>query len=219
MKDNYCHISVVLDRSGSMASIRTDTIGGLYTFVEEQKKVDGNATLSLVQFDDVVDDVFIFNDINDIDINKDYNFIPRGMTALYDAIGRSIVKTGEELSKMSEDERPSKVIFVIITDGAENSSREYSHGDINKMIKHQSDTYSWEFVFLGANIDAVSTATSLGIKGGNSITYAANSKGVDNVYGSVSSNLSAFRCASTLDASSYSFFTQDDRDKQVSSGV
>lgn len=217
MKDKYCHISVVLDRSGSMASIRTDTIGGLYTFIEEQKKVDGNATLSLVQFDDVVDDVFIFNDINDIDINKDYNFIPRGMTALYDAIGRSIVKTGEELSKMSEDERPSKVIFVIITDGAENSSREYSHGDINKMIKHQSDTYSWEFVFLGANIDAVSTGTSLGIKGGNTITYAANTNGVTAAYGSVSANLSAFRTSSGITQAS--FFSQSDRDAQIKAGV
>jgi uncharacterized protein YegL len=218
MKENYCHISIVLDRSGSMAKISLDTIGGLNTFIEDQKNVDGYATVSLTQFDNIVENVFEFINLKDVNLDRDYRFIPRGMTALYDAIGSSIVKTGESLSKISESDRPSKVIFVIITDGEENASREYEYNKIQEMIKHQSDIYSWEFIFLGANIDAVSTAISLGIKGSNSITYAANSDGVNAVYGSVSSNLTAFRCASAIDAS-YAFFTQDDRDKQIRAGV
>lgn len=217
MKNDYCHISIVLDRSGSMGSIAKDTIGGLNTFIEEQKKVSGEATLSLMQFDNSFETVFTFKDIQTIDIYKDYSFIPRGMTALYDAIGKSIADTGEALCKMEENNRPSKVIFVIVTDGEENSSKEYSQQAVQDMIKHQSEVYSWEFVFLGANIDAVSTGTSLGIKGGNTITYAANTDGVTAAYGSVSANLSAFRTSSGITQAS--FFSQSDRDAQIKAGV
>lgn len=217
MKNDYCHISIVLDRSGSMGSIAKDTIGGLNTFIEEQKKVSGGATLSLMQFDNSFETIFTFKDIQTIDIYKDYLFMPRGMTALYDAIGKSIADTGEALCKMEENNRPSKVIFVIVTDGEENSSKEYSQQAVQDMIKHQSEVYSWEFVFLGANIDAVSTGTSLGIKGGNTITYAANTDGVTAAYGSVSANLSAFRTSSGITQAS--FFSQSDRDAQIKAGV
>ena len=217
MRNDYCHISIVLDRSGSMGSIARDTIGGLNTFIEEQKKVSGEATLSLMQFDNAFETIFTFKDIQTIDIYKDYLFMPRGMTALYDAIGKSIADTGEALGKMEENNRPSKVIFVIVTDGEENSSKEYSQQAVQDMIKHQSEVYSWEFVFLGANIDAVSTGTSLGIKGGNTITYAANTDGVTAAYGSVSANLSAFRASSGITQAS--FFSQSDRDAQAKAGA
>ena len=218
MKDDYCHISIVIDRSGSMNSIASDTVGGLVNFVEEQKKVPGKATFSLMQFDDKFDNVYDFSDINNVDILSQYNFQPRGMTALYDAIGKSIVEVGESLSDMDENDRPSKVIFVIITDGAENSSREYSLSQVRKMIEEQTNKYSWEFVFLGANIDAEVVGTSFGMKAGNTITYAANAKGVDAAYSSVTSNLTAFRSSASL-GSSYTFFSQSDRDKQVDAGA
>lgn len=218
MKDDYCHISIVIDRSGSMNSIASDTVGGLVNFVEEQKKVPGKATFSLMQFDDKFDNVYDFSDINNVDILSQYNFQPRGMTALYDAIGKSIVEVGESLSDMDENDRPSKVIFVIITDGAENSSREYSLSQVRRMIEEQTNKYSWEFVFLGANIDAEVVGTSFGMKAGNTITYAANAKGVDAAYSSVTSNLTAFRSSASL-GSSYTFFSQSDRDKQVDAGA
>lgn len=219
MKNNYCHISIVLDRSGSMSSIAADTIGGLNTFISDQKKIDGEATLSLMEFDQEFNSVFNFKNINDVNLTEDYRFIPRGMTALYDAIGKSISQTGKYLSNLDEDSRPDKVIFVIVTDGAENSSHEYSHYMIQDIIKHQTDVYSWEFIFLGANIDAVSTASYLGISSGNSITYAANSKGVCDVYSSVSANLTAFRSASSRHDGPSSFFTDEDRAKQVNAGA
>lgn len=220
MRDDYTQISIVLDRSGSMASIADDTVGGLTSFINEQKHVPGYATLSLMQFDDKFDSIFEFKDISSIDFANDYKFIPRGMTALYDAIGKSIIKTGDKLSSLDEDSRPAKVIFVIVTDGAENSSREYSHSRIQELIKQQTDIYSWEFVFLGANIDADVVGTSLGIKAGNTIKYAANTDGVVDAYASINANLTSFRCMSSdIDRKTYSFFNESDRENQKIAGA
>src|ERR1035437_3209746 len=151
MKENYTHISVVLDRSGSMSSIASDTIGGFNTFLKTQKEAVGTCTFSLMQFDNehtIIHDGVDINEVPDLDATT---FVPRGGTALWDAIGRTIHATGAYLGKMKEADRPEKVVFVIITDGDENSSREFSHAKVREMIKHQTDKYQWGIIFLGAN--------------------------------------------------------------------
>lgn len=187
---NYTDIVVVLDRSGSMASVVNDTVGGFNSFVEEQKKQEGNARLTLVQFDTQYEMVH-----NGLDIQKvpSLEFSPRGGTALLDAIGRAINDTGARLRSLPEKERPDKVIFVIITDGEENSSREFGHARIRDMIKHQSDKYSWEFVFLGANQDSFAVGGNIGITIGNILNYTNDSRGVNHVYSSVSKGITRHR--------------------------
>lgn len=223
MKENYTHISVVLDRSGSMARIRQDTIGGFNTFLNGQKKESSEATFSSVQFDHDFKVLNSFTPINEVVELTDETFIPRGNTALYDAIGRSIVECGEKLSEMNEDDRPDKVIFVIITDGYENASMEYSQAKVHQMIKHQTDTYGWLFMFLGANIDAVKTGTSLGIDRDFSSDFGANSRGVNSSFENLSCKMSGMRKSAgplytnghmTAVASSQ-VYTKGDRARQI----
>ena len=219
MKKDYCHISVVLDRSGSMGSIRHDTIGGFNTFLKTQKESPGEATLSLTQFDTEYLLVHSFVPIQEVPELNERTFVPRGATALYDAIGLAIVGCGEKLAALSEEERPEKVILVILTDGEENSSREYSHSRIQGMIKEQSDKYNWEFVFLGANIDAKKVGDSLGVKLGNTMTYAANSKGVGASFASMSDGMTMYRSMSAQECKTTAFFNADDEQKQKEAGA
>jgi hypothetical protein len=193
MNDNYTHIVFVLDRSGSMSSVRDDTIGGCNTFLQSQRELDGECTFTFVQFDneyEVLHDVVPVGEVPDVTADT---FVPRGMTALLDAIGRTVVSTGEMLNQMDEDERPSKVLFAIQTDGKENASSDFSRERINEMIKHQQDQYSWEFVFLGANQDAISEGQRLGIGAGKSLTYASNARGTSAAYDSLAKMSSAYR--------------------------
>lgn len=175
MRQDLTDVTVVLDRSGSMAVVRKDTEGGFDTFVEEQKKAKGEALLTLVQFDNFYEFVYQGKNIQEVEPLK---LTPRGGTALLDAMGRAINETGERLSKMPEASRPGKVIFVIMTDGQENASAEFSKSKINEMIKHQRETYNWQFVFLGANQDAIHEAGALGILAQNAMTYGHNPMGV-----------------------------------------
>ena len=163
-KPNYSEIFFLLDRSGSMNVIRDDVIGGVNEFIQRQKTVDGTVKLTLVQFDshDPYDVVYDAVDVKSIE--KYDNFEPRGMTPLLDAMGTTIVKAGERLKNMPEHERPSKVVFVVFTDGYENSSKEYTHNNIKKMVETQTNQYNWQFIFLGADIDAFNEAEHLGIK-------------------------------------------------------
>lgn len=169
MRKNLTDIVVVLDRSGSMISCEKDMEGGLNTFIEEQKKVEGYADFTLVQFDDQYEVVH-----NGVDINHvtHVSFMPRGSTALYDAIGKAIATTGDRLNTMTEDERPGAVIFMIITDGGENASKEYTKQQINEMITHQQDKYDWNFMFLGANQDSFAVGSSIGLKATNISNYS-----------------------------------------------
>ena len=215
MKQNYTHISVVLDRSGSMASVVDDTIGGFNSFLEEQKKVEGLGTLTLVQFDNVYEVVNNFIDLKQIRPLTRETFQPRGSTALLDAIGRTINETGRRLGELAERERPDKVVFVILTDGEENSSREFNNQQINDSITHQRDVYKWEFVFLGANQDAISTASQMGISTQNAMTYAANSAGTQAAFSAVSRNLAGYR----MNAAPSSAFAAEDYEAQKKAGV
>ena len=214
MKKDFTDITVVLDRSGSMGSVRDDTIGGFNTFIGEQKKIEGKCNLTLVQFDTEYEFVHKGQNITKVASLDHSTFVPRGMTALLDAVGRAIVETGQRLAEMNEDDRPNKVIFVIQTDGAENASKEYNRAKVMEMIKLQQDKYNWEFIFLGANQDAISTGASMGIKGGKSLSYASNTVGTENVYRSVNKIVSNIRSGKGP-----TDFEDSDRDEQSKAGA
>jgi hypothetical protein len=161
MRNDLTDITMVMDRSGSMTACQSDAEGGLNTFIKEQKELPGDAVLTLVQFD--TDYEFVHKAMPIKDVPKCY-LVPRGWTALLDAVGRAIVETGDRLRKTPEKDRPGLVCFVIITDGLENSSKEFTQAKIKSMIEHQQDKYNWKFTFLGANQDAFSEGGSLGLK-------------------------------------------------------
>ena len=208
---NKTDITIILDRSGSMESVKTDTIGGFNSFLSEQQKVTGEASISLMQFDDQYDVVYTNKDISSADKLTEETFKPRGMTAMYDAIGRTINSVGQRLAETSENERPDKVVFVILTDGFENASKEFSANKINEMISHQKDKYSWEFIFIGANQDAALSAKAIGIGADAALTYAANAEGTAEAFGSVARNVASYRKSSMPGALG---FSDEDRAKQ-----
>jgi hypothetical protein len=185
MNKNLTEIIFLLDRSGSMAGLEGDTIGGFNGFINKQKELEGDTLVTAVLFDD--QNEILWNGIKAEQARltkKDYYV--RGMTALLDAVGKTILDVGYRLSKTPEEERPGKVIFVITTDGLENASKEYSYGKVKELIRHQQKKYNWEFIFLGANIDAAEEADSLGINVENAFSFEASEKGVEMMYNVVS---------------------------------
>ncbi|MFO0905555.1 MAG: vWA domain-containing protein [Pirellulales bacterium] len=160
MRADLTDITLVVDRSGSMDAIRDDAEGGVNAFIAEQAQAPGDACLTLVQFDTEYEFLEKGTPIREA---GRFRLQPRGGTALLDAVGRAMQETGERLASLPEAERPGLVIFVVMTDGQENSSREYTKAQIKKMIEHQQSVYSWQFTFLGANQDAFAEAESLGI--------------------------------------------------------
>lgn len=213
MKTDFADITFVLDRSGSMSSVQADTIGGFNAFIEAQRKVPGECNASLVQFDDQYEVVYTSKPVKDAPALNAETFVPRGMTALLDAIGRAINETGKRLAAIPEADRPSKVIFVILTDGGENSSKEFTRAKVFEMITHQKSTYKWDFVFLGANQDAISTGAALGIARGSTMTYASNSVGTKHAFASASNYAAQSR---TVGSAS---FSDEDREKQKQAGA
>jgi uncharacterized protein YegL len=215
MKTGYTDISVVLDRSGSMESVRSDTIGGFNAFLADQRIAGGEATVTLVQFDNIYEVVYSAIPLTDAKPLDNSTFVPRGSTALLDAIGRTVHGTGKRLEAMAEDQRPEKVVFVILTDGLENASQEFTAQKVNDIISHQRDVYKWEFVFLGANQDAITTAANLGIGAANALTYAANSAGVKHAFRSLSKNLAGYREGTSAKVD----FSDEDREQQRKAGA
>ena len=195
MKDSLAQITMILDRSGSMSSVLRPTIDGFNEFVEGQKNVPGDANVTLIQFDTENPWEVVFEDkpVKKAPKLTSETYVPRGGTPLNDAIGRTIVDLGNRLEKINEADRPGKVIVVIMTDGLENSSREYSAPRIAEMIKHQHEVYKWEFVFLGANQDAILTGEKLGVPATAAMTFAANVTGVRNTMRSTSSSVASYR--------------------------
>lgn len=194
MKIDYTDITLVLDRSGSMEAVRSDTIGGFNAFLSDQQNAGvGTATITLVQFDDVYEVVYHAIPLVTARPLTKETFVPRGSTALLDAIGQAITETGKRLAGLPESERPDKVIFVIITDGQENASRKFSVAQVGDLIVQQRDQYQWEFVFLGANQDAIATASQMGVPAASALTYAHDGKGVMDAMQTVSENVGAMR--------------------------
>jgi uncharacterized protein YegL len=184
-------IACVIDRSGSMSAIRNDAIGGFNTFLAEQKAVPGEAKLTLVLFDH---EYFVLHDavdIQNVPALKTEDFVPRGTTALFDAVGRTIDSIGARLDKAAT--KPDKVIVVILTDGVENASHDYERSRIAEMIKHQQEKYSWEFVFLAANQDAFKAADALNIKSSNTAGFTASSVGTRSAYTLASNMTKGYR--------------------------
>lgn len=193
MKTNLTEIIFILDRSGSMGGLEKDTIGGYNSFLEAQRDVEGEAQVTTVLFDDQYEILHQGINIKDSKPITKKEYFARGSTALLDAIGKTIIDVGLRLSNTSESERPSKVIMVITTDGEENASSEFSYPKIHEMISHQQDKYNWEFMFLGANIDAAKEAESLGIKASRTANYVADSAGTDVMYCALASSVASFR--------------------------
>ncbi len=165
-------ITVVLDRSGSMEAIKSDTIGSFNSFLAEQRKVTGRTAVTLVQFDDQYESVYEGRPLDDTPDLTDDTFVPRGMTALLDAIGKTIVRTDERFAR--QDDPAELVIFVILTDGMENASVEYDRKKIFKLIRNRERERNWQFIFLGANQDAIAEAGNIGIASERAMTYDAD---------------------------------------------
>jgi uncharacterized protein YegL len=184
---------MVLDRSGSMENMAKEAIGGFNSFLESHQKEPGQAKLTLVLFDHeyiVAQDGRPIEEVQKLD-EKSYQ--PRGTTALLDAVGRTIKTVGERLNHTPEQERPGKVLIVILTDGLENASKEFSLKQINQMIQHQRDVYSWEFIFLGAGQDAIQTANSLGIPADSAVQFSGTPEGAAMAFQAISRSSVAYR--------------------------
>lgn len=192
-KQNFTSINVVIDRSGSMSSLQKDTIGSFNTFLREQKVVPGECVFTLCTFSDDYRLVHDFEKIANIPELTEATYRPGGNTALLDAFGATIDEVGRKLAAMKEEDRPDKVLFLVITDGQENSSHRYTRDQIKSMVERQRTVYSWEFVFVGANIDAFTVGTSLGFTASNSVGYTASAAGTHSLYSSISSNATAYR--------------------------
>jgi len=215
-KRDYTHISIVLDRSGSMQSCLNDTIGGFNQFLSAQKQESGEATITMIQFDDEYEVLMDMLPLaNAIDLSRE-NYVPRDCTALLDAIGRTINNVEHKINEKEEDQRPEKVIFVIITDGGENSSREFNHGQVMEMINRHKDENKWEFVFIGANQDAINVGGGMGIRGTSAMSYAQSSVGTQAMYSSLTRNLTSYRRAglSEVVSEDYAFFSKEDKEEQ-----
>ncbi|MDG4657260.1 VWA domain-containing protein [Ectobacillus antri] len=181
MNRNLTEIVFLLDRSGSMSGLESDTIGGFNALIRKQNQMEGETKVTVVLFDDEYEVVWDGVDAKGLTLTeKEYQV--RGCTALLDAIGKSIIEVGRRLSQTNEAQRPGKVIFAITTDGEENASQEFTYKKIKEMITHQQEIYSWEFLFLGANIDAAQEAKSIGIHAENAFEFRACESGVQDMY-------------------------------------
>lgn len=191
MNQNLTEIIFLLDRSGSMSGLESDTIGGFNSFVKTQSML-GDTLLTTVLFDDKYEILHNGIDARGVTLTKK-EYYTRGSTALLDAVGKTIIDVGFRLSGTEEADRPHKVIFVITTDGLENSSREFTYNNVNQMITHQRERYSWEFIFMGANIDVAKESTKLGISPDLAMCYEASEHGTQNMYQKVSCMVSEMR--------------------------
>lgn len=189
----------LLDRSGSMAGLERDTINGFNEMIQKQKKIEGHCLVSTILFDNefqVLHNRYELHEIKDLTTNDYY---VRGMTALLDAIGRSITKISNVHGLLRKEEKPEKVIFVITTDGMENASVEYSYSKIKNLIKLKTEEYGWEFLFLGANIDAMAEAEKMGIRKERVANYRADSQGTKAHYNSVENAINSYRINKSID--------------------
>ena len=199
MKKNLTEMVFILDRSGSMQHLVDDTIGGFNSMIEQQKAEDGEAYATTVLFDDEYELLHNHVNIQDVEPITRRDYYARGCTALLDAIGKTINSVGQRLSETPEEERPEKVIFMITTDGMENASIEFTKAKVKEMIEHQQNVYSWMFMFIGANMDAISEASALGINASHAQGYTASSAGTTSLYSAVSSAITTSRNVSTDD--------------------
>ena len=212
---NLTHLYFLLDRSGSMVSLREDTIGGFDTFIAEQRTAPGRCRVTLAQFDNEYDEVYADRDIATV---PSLVLVPRGSTALLDALGRLVVTAGERLAALPEQDRPGSVIVGVMTDGYENASRDWTHERIKALIEQQSHEYGWQFLYLGADQDAIEEGAKMGFAAGKSMTYSRG-KARDAI-GHLSKNVGSYReavasGAAPMAAQALTDFSQEQRDDAV----
>ena len=200
MKQNLTELVFILDRSGSMAGLEDDTIGGFNAMIEKQKREPGEAYVSTILFDNDTEVIHDRVDIQKIQPMTRKDYYVRGCTALLDAAGKSIHHIGNVHKYAREEDRPEKTIFVITTDGMENASRHYSYNRLKAMIERQKERYGWEFLFLGANIDAAKEAARFGIDPDRAANYHADGVGTGVIYEAVSETVCKFRSCKPLSA-------------------
>ncbi len=193
MKKDLTEIVFILDRSGSMAGLEDDTIGGFNAFIAKQKKEDGEALISTVLFDDRSEVIYDRVDLRKIEPMTDRQYYVRGCTALLDALGGAIHHIGNVHKYAREEDRPEKTLFIITTDGMENASRRYDYERVRKMVAHQKEEYNWEFLFLGANMDAIETAGHFGISRDRAVNFVCDSEGTKLNYEVLSATVTGFR--------------------------
>lgn len=193
MKNNITELVFILDRSGSMAGLESDTIGGFNAMIEKQKKETGEAYVSTVLFDNKSEVLHDRIKLSEIEKMTDKDYTVRGCTALIDAIGGAIHHIGNIHKYARPEDVPEHTMFIITTDGMENASVCYSSDQVKHMIERQKEQYGWEFLFIGANIDAVETAVQFGIERNRAVNYRADSVGTQVLYETISAPISAMR--------------------------
>ena len=195
MKQGLTELVFILDRSGSMSGLEKDTIGGFNSLIEKQKTEEGDALVSTVLFDSKVEVIHDRVSLDEIRSMTEKDYYVRGMTALLDAIGGAIKHISTVHRYIREEDKPEKTLFVITTDGMENASRKYSYENVKNLIENRKEKYGWEFLFLGANIDAISTASKFGIRPDRAVEYYSDSKGTELNYKVLNKTISSFRKA------------------------
>ena len=200
MNNNLTEIVFVLDRSGSMAGLEGDTIGGFNAFVEKQKKEDGEALLSAILFSNDCEVLYDRVDIKKVEPMTERQYQVGGCTALLDAIGGAVRHIANVHKYAREEDRPGKTVFVVTTDGMENASRIYSYDEVQRMVKHEQEKYGWEFLFLGANMDAISAARRFGFRADRAVRYKQDSAGMELNYQVVSETVARVRKREEIDA-------------------
>jgi uncharacterized protein YegL len=195
MKKNLTELVFILDRSGSMSGLESDTIGGYNALLKKQKEEPGEAIVTTVLFDDNYELLHDRINVKGIRPITEKEYFVCGCTALLDAIGKTINKIGNVQRNTNEEERADKVMFVITTDGMANASNEYNYEKIKKMVEWQKKKYGWEFIFIGANIDAIATAAKFGISSDRAANYNADGEGTRLNYEAVSNVVSELRAS------------------------
>ena len=197
--NNVTELVFILDRSGSMSGLEGDTIGGFNAMIQKQKKEEGETYVSTILFDNVSEVLHDRIRLKDIPRMTDEEYMVRGCTALMDAIGGAIHHIGNIHKYARPEDVPAHTMFIITTDGMENASVRYSSDEVKKMIERQKEKYSWEFLFIGANIDAVETAARFGIERNRAVNYRADSQGTRILYDTISAPISAMRANQVID--------------------
>ena len=198
MGKNLTEIVYILDRSGSMSGLEADTIGGFNSMIEKQKKTGESAYVSTILFDGVSEVLHDRVEIGKIEKITDKEYFVRGNTALLDAVGGAIKHMGNIHKYAREEDRPAKTIFVITTDGMENSSIKFGYSEVKRLIEKQKEKYGWEFIFIGANIDACAEAQKFGIDEGSTVNYTYDKKGMGLVFEGISKAVCSVMNAKTL---------------------
>ena len=197
----FTEIVFILDRSGSMAGLEEDTIGGFNSLIQKQKKEDGKAVVSTVLFDDKCEVLLDRKDLMEIASLTEEDYYVRGCTALLDAVGGAIHHIGNVHKYARPEDRPERTLFIITTDGMENASRKYRYENVKRMIERQKERYGWEFLLLGANMDAVSVAGRFGIAPERAVRFHCDEKGTELNYRVLSETIANVRCGAPMEAS------------------